>query len=430
MIFHTPFSRSLEPYVAECYFAAGRRPPLTEAGTLKRSSIANAIFTPFLAWWGTWAVLAIAGSYRMRRNQQADATPVSAGSVKFDIVIPAHDEALTLPNLLRSLRAGSNPDFINNVLVVADHCNDDTADVARKLDALVLERGDGNNGKSLAMQEGFALLSDREDRADTVVVIDADCICNPDYFAHLSSRFTDDISVVQGSYVQDDDQQDSVRSGLRLSVALRNVLRPAGSRQLGLPGGLFGSGMALRWSALQFLTFGDTSAQVSGAKRREPTGVDVTMWLDLLENGVHPQFEECAALSAPSPTDDAGMTNQRLRWESAQFRLWLRAAVSSKVLVKRRDWRALLAILDWSAPPLALAVTAWSAMTALVGLLAIMRVLPLRSLKTAALSGSALVTYLAVGAGTLEGKSGIKRVFLGGPAFIVWKLRAYVSKAR
>lgn len=61
-------------------------------------------------------------------------------ALRFSVLIPAHDEAATIGAALASLRAQERPP--ERVVVVADNCTDDTADIARGLGAhVVVTRG-------------------------------------------------------------------------------------------------------------------------------------------------------------------------------------------------------------------------------------------------------------------------------------------------
>jgi cellulose synthase/poly-beta-1,6-N-acetylglucosamine synthase-like glycosyltransferase len=58
----------------------------------------------------------------------------------FIILIPAHNEALTLPALLASIQQLIYPKDKLKVIVIADNCNDNTPFIARNSGAIVFER--------------------------------------------------------------------------------------------------------------------------------------------------------------------------------------------------------------------------------------------------------------------------------------------------
>ena len=74
----------------------------------------------------------------------------------FAVLIPAHNEELSLTAAVRSVQSSDYPPEKVRVLVVADNCTDGTADVARSLGAECLERTDPvNRGKGYALALGI-----------------------------------------------------------------------------------------------------------------------------------------------------------------------------------------------------------------------------------------------------------------------------------
>ena len=77
-------------------------------------------------------------------------------SQRFDIVIPAHNEAGTISRTLASLRGIEWPSECYRILVVADNCTDNTAAIASKAGADVIARQEPHlRGKGYALQMGF-----------------------------------------------------------------------------------------------------------------------------------------------------------------------------------------------------------------------------------------------------------------------------------
>src|SRR6478752_6374701 len=94
-------------------------------------ALAVVVGLPGLAAAAHLGVLA-AGSlfYRERRGQAKE-------RLRFLVLIPAHNEELVIARGLESIFADRRADDV--VLVVADRCTDQTAKIARRFGALVLE---------------------------------------------------------------------------------------------------------------------------------------------------------------------------------------------------------------------------------------------------------------------------------------------------
>ena len=61
---------------------------------------------------------------------------------KFMAIIPAHNEEAVVGNLIESLKNQNYSKELYDIYVIADNCTDNTARVARSLDAIVFERYD------------------------------------------------------------------------------------------------------------------------------------------------------------------------------------------------------------------------------------------------------------------------------------------------
>src|SRR5579862_6072340 len=86
--------------------------------------------------------------------------------LRFDVVVPAHDEAQGIAATVESLFAMDYPRELFRVLVVADNCTDDTAARARAAGAEVLVRDETRlRGKGHALAHAFTRIL-REGRAD------------------------------------------------------------------------------------------------------------------------------------------------------------------------------------------------------------------------------------------------------------------------
>lgn len=96
------------------------------------------------------------------RSNDASGLPTS---VRVSVVIPALDEAKNLPHVLPRIQ-----DWVYEVVLVDDHCTDDTAAVARSLlPGVRIVENTGERGKGNAMAVGFAAAT-----GDIIVMLDAD----------------------------------------------------------------------------------------------------------------------------------------------------------------------------------------------------------------------------------------------------------------
>lgn len=100
-------------------------------------------------------------------------------------LIPAHDEQGLIGRCLDSLRRQRYPADRITAVVIADHCQDDTAALAGQAGAVVLERREGGRGKHHAIRWALERIPLREHAA--VVLIDADTLLDPN-FSRMMAR--------------------------------------------------------------------------------------------------------------------------------------------------------------------------------------------------------------------------------------------------
>ena len=334
------------------------------------------------------------------------------GETRFDLVVPAHDEAATLGPTLASLEVLDYPQARRRLVVVADNCRDDTAEVARQAGAMVLTRSDpARPGKGQALAFAFARLLD-DGFADAVVVVDADTVVTANLLRAFDARIAAGATALQADYgVANPDESWRTRL-LTLAFALFHGVRSLGRARLGLSAGLRGNGMCFTTGALRAVPH-DAGSIVE----------DIEQGIALGLAGIPVTYVPEARVLGEMPASRDAAAGQRQRWEGGR-----------RALLRHHFWplmrtawrrRSLLALdlgLDLLVPPLA-------DLTGLVGLglfaswgLHLAGGTP--TVAVVAFSGAALgiVVYLARGL-VLSGLGGRGLVALTtAPAYLAWKL--------
>lgn len=103
----------------------------------------------------------------------------SAPDVRVTALIPAHNEAATLPTTLAALGRQLRPP--DRVIVVADNCTDGTADVAVEHGAEVFQTVGNTDRKAGALNQALSMVLPDMTQADVVLVMDADTSLSPNY---------------------------------------------------------------------------------------------------------------------------------------------------------------------------------------------------------------------------------------------------------
>jgi cellulose synthase/poly-beta-1,6-N-acetylglucosamine synthase-like glycosyltransferase len=240
---------------------------------------------------------ALLPSPESRRGRSAQSRPR-----RVTVMVPAHDEQRsiteTLVGIMAELPRGGR------VLVVADNCSDDTALLARRAGAEVIERQDlARQGKGFALEFGIAHLE--HDPPDVLVVLDADCTMTPGSLERLA-----DFAWQSGRPAQADNLITSPPGASPLTCVsllaflVKNRVRPIGLMRLGLPCHLMGTGMAFPWELVR-------RAPPTGSRLAE----DMQMGIELARMGFPPLYCTFAHVTSRPPVRRAAERGQRRRWE-------------------------------------------------------------------------------------------------------------------
>jgi cellulose synthase/poly-beta-1,6-N-acetylglucosamine synthase-like glycosyltransferase len=145
---------------------------------------------------GYWVLQALAS---VRKQPPLDISK-HRPSHRFAIAIPAHNEEMVISYTIQQLQRLNYPCEMFSIHVVADHCDDHTAELARSAGALVHERGQGprgGKGEALSWLLGRIL----DDRYDAVVIFDADTQVDPDFLLFMDVRLDRGEQVIQGQHI-------------------------------------------------------------------------------------------------------------------------------------------------------------------------------------------------------------------------------------
>jgi cellulose synthase/poly-beta-1,6-N-acetylglucosamine synthase-like glycosyltransferase len=354
-----------------------------------------------------------------RREPPALPRPV----MRFDVVIPAHDEEQGIASTVESLLSMDYPRELYRVLVVADNCRDRTAEQALHAGARVLERCDAERrGKGYALAHAYAATL-ADGFADAVVVIDADSIVSANVLTAMATRFAAGAEAVQVRYgVRNADASWRTRM-MEIAFAITLETRALAREWLGLSCGLRGNGMGFTCELLRRVPHASYSVVE-----------DLEYGIQLGYEGVRVAYIGEAHVLGEMPASEAASRSQRDRWESGRLtvarshvpRLLRRAFV-------RRDRVALDLALELLVPPLSTIVLASAAGTAvsILALRAGYHAAPAVWLWVA--SVLALVTYVVRGCAlTTNGMLRTLVTLSCAPYYITWKLalRLRPSRAR
>ena len=194
--------------------------------------------------------LCIAAAGLFTKRPCRDYKPAS----RFAIIVPAHNEELVLTKLLCNLSELDYPRELFDVYVIADHCTDGTARVARRHGAIVWERSGGERGKGRSLQELLTYLQltgPGEPRYDAVTIIDADNLVALNYLRVMNNHLLEGEKLIQ-CFIDSKNPNDTwVTSVFSINFWLNNRFILQARHNLGLSSLTAGSGVCIAGEVLK-----------------------------------------------------------------------------------------------------------------------------------------------------------------------------------
>jgi cellulose synthase/poly-beta-1,6-N-acetylglucosamine synthase-like glycosyltransferase len=333
---------------------------------------------------------------------------------KITVLIPAHNEELGIGKTLETIK----PQLAESdqLVVVADNCTDQTAAIARSFGAIVVERQDSDRkGKGYALDYGLQLIE--KNPPEVVVLVDADCLVEPDAIARIARLAVLTSRPVQSIYLMAQPQQPQPKDSLSaLAFLVKNLVRPTGLDRLGLPCLLTGTGMAFPWAVIR-------SVSLASGNIVE----DMQLSFDLAVAGYPARFCPEAQVIGQLPQQEQIAKGQRTRWEHGHLQTLLTQVPRLlRAAIAQQRWDLVAIALDLCVPPLSLLVILW--VVALSGAL-LSFWLGASSIPVVLLAGQGLMILLSiVGAWAKFGRNDISGfTLLSTPFYILWKIPLYIG---
>jgi len=287
----------------------------------------------------------IAAFFYSVRRKDLSATKKDSNQALYAILIPAYNEekviAATLTALIPQVASA------HQILVVADNCNDQTAQIASQLGVTVLERFDeARRGKGYALDFGIKYLKTNA-CPEVVFFLDADCIVSKGSIGILINKAKSLQRPVQASNLSSSGESSSLKMRVAsFAMIFKNYIRPLGLKMLKGPCLLSGTGMAFPWSIVDKLQFATGNI-----------AEDMQMGINCVLLGAAPYYCEDVLIESSFPEEETAEKTQRTRWEHGHLRIII--SEGPKLLVnsvKKKDRSVFLMGLEICVPPLSLLV--------------------------------------------------------------------------
>jgi len=268
---------------------------------------------------------------------------------RFAILVPAHNEVRVLGATLESIERLDYPTALFKTVVIADNCEDETAQLAGEYRVTVLERNDEKRkGKGFALQWAFEDLKEKGqfDTCDAFVIIDADTVFDPNFLEAMDVRIRRGEMAIQGYYDVMDQAGSPMASLSYLGFALSRNLRYKGRTRLGWSSNLLGNGMCFSKEVIRRFGWEATSIVE-----------DMEYAVMLRLNGIKVSFAPEAFVFAEIPQTFKGSRVQRSRWDIGRFQVRNKyIGTLIKEAIKNKDVGYLDTAIELLIPPFSLFV--------------------------------------------------------------------------
>ncbi|MFR8104282.1 MAG: glycosyltransferase family 2 protein [Clostridia bacterium] len=171
---------------------------------------------------------------------------------RFMAIIPAHNEAGVIANLIESLKKQDYPKELYDIYVIADNCTDNTAKIARDAGAIVYERFDSTKKTKGYALNWFLQQKIEEDAPyDAFCIFDADNIVDVNFIKNMNKKLCQGEEVVQG-YRDIKNPTDSwVASGYAIFYWMMNRFYHLARYNLGLSPLINGTGFMVKFDVIK-----------------------------------------------------------------------------------------------------------------------------------------------------------------------------------
>jgi cellulose synthase/poly-beta-1,6-N-acetylglucosamine synthase-like glycosyltransferase len=225
------------------------------------------------------------------------------------VVILARNEEAVLGKTLERLSPLINNS--ENIHVVADHCIDATADIARRAGVTVHIRTQGGPaGKGPALRWWLNRTQEKSTPSQVVIVLDADSFVATNFFPVVMKHASLGKEVLQTRVEPIFYTSQTIASLAALSEITDQRVYDALRARLGWPVRLRGTGMVFKRSVLETVSH-----------RLHTLTEDVELSLLLSSRGIPISFVQETAVFDPKPCNETAAIHQRARWLKGQFQV-------------------------------------------------------------------------------------------------------------
>ena len=223
---------------------------------------------------------------------------------RFAMVVAAHNEEQVVAEIVDSLVDVDYDKDLYDIFVIADNCNDSTAEIARQHGADVHERfSQTERGKGYALNWMFERIFKMEKEYDAICVFDADNIVHKNFLKEMNVKFNQGYKAVQG-YIDTKNPNDTwITASYAISFWFLNKVYQSARSNLGLSNQITGTGFAVATSVIKEYGWSATCL-----------AEDMEFTMQLVLSGISVGYAKEAIVYDEKPLTLVQSFKQRTRW--------------------------------------------------------------------------------------------------------------------
>ena len=277
----------------------------------------------WLIWWGWWLIqfvlytllgaLMCDGVYQiivsLRGFWNQKKMPPAKRYRRFAVLVPAHNEAMVIVPLLKSLAEQNYPKNCYKVYASCDNCTDNTAALARENGAVALERfDDEHNGKTWNVRWALTKIPFAE--YDALAMLDADNLADRNFLMEMNNymELHPEAEAIQGVLDVKNPDDNWLTRSYALAYWFTNRFWQLARGLWGLSCTLGGTGLVIRTATLERIGW-DLQSLTE----------DLEMSTRLILSGSLVHWNDAAVIYDEKPQDIAVSKRQRTRWMQGHY---------------------------------------------------------------------------------------------------------------
>lgn len=200
-----------------------------------------------------YTIISLFGIYKKKETEQF--TPCK----RFALIIAAHNEEMVIANAVDSLRDLDYPKKLYDIFVIADNCNDRTANIAQMHGARVYERFDkSQKGKGYALEWMFKRIFEMDSSYDAIAVFDADNLVSKNFLSEMNNKLCNGYNVVQGFLDSKNPNDSWITASYSIAFWTANRMGQLAKSNIGLSNQIGGTGFCVSTEILKRYGWGVT----------------------------------------------------------------------------------------------------------------------------------------------------------------------------